>query len=111
MADEPFSPAQSPPRERELLTNLLENIPDRIYFKDLRSRLIAVNRAWASMFGIDDPSAVQGKTDFDFFDANHARDAMADERKVIETGKPVISKIEQMVLPGGKRAWALTTKM
>ena len=57
-------------RERALVAILMDTIPDRIYFKDERSRFILINRSQAKAFGVGDPDRAIGKTDFDFF---HAR--------------------------------------
>ena len=52
-------------KERNLLTTLMENLPQHIYFKDLDSRFIAVSRALANWHGRNDPSEIIGKTDQD----------------------------------------------
>src|SRR5277367_6870981 len=49
-----------------LLQAMLDNTPDRIYFKDARSRFIKCSRAVARRLGVADPAQVLGKTDFDF---------------------------------------------
>lgn len=94
-----------------LLISLMDSIPDRIYFKDLESRFILVNKAMATSCGAADSAALSGKTDFDFFTEEHARDAMADEKRVIATGQPVISKEEKETWLGGGINWCSTTKM
>ncbi len=98
-------------RERDLLNTLLDNIPDRIYFKDRESRFIRINRALMTLFGLERPEQAYGHTDADFYGSEHAQDALADERRVMETGEPVFNKVESETLQNGGRAWSLTTKL
>src|SRR6201993_4108054 len=63
-------------RERFLLKTLMDSLPDHIYFKDRESRFIAVNRAMAALFGLEDPADVLGKTDADLFTREHAQAAL-----------------------------------
>ena len=98
-------------QERYLLHTLMDNVPDRIYFKDAESRFIATNRAVAKLFNLEDPAQAVGKRDADFFSTEHARQALADEQRVIRTGKPLIGKVEKETWPDGHVTWAWTTKM
>ena len=75
------------PSDRELLKTLLENIPDTIYFKDLKSRFIKVNKAWHNKVS---KTKVEGKSDFDFFTHEHAQQAFEDEMRIIKTGIPIV---------------------
>ena len=81
--------------ERDLLTTLMDTIPDSIYFKDCDGRFIRINRAMADRFGLREPAGAVGRSDFDFFTDEHASQACADERAVIESGQPVIGKDEK----------------
>ena len=72
--------------DQYLMTVLMDNIPNYIYFKDLESRFVRINRAHFQSFGLTDPKEVIGKTDFDFFTHEHAHQAYEDEQKIIRTG-------------------------
>ena len=69
--------------ERDLLSTLLENIPDRIYFKDRESRFILINRALTDLLHFERAEQAYGKSDADFYGEEHARQALKDERRVM----------------------------
>jgi PAS domain S-box-containing protein len=98
-------------RERDLLYILMDNIPDRIYFKDVYSRFTRVNRAQAQALGVKDPAEVVGKTDFDFFGIELARDFYADEQEIVKSGRPLIDKVEGVKEPNGQFRWVSATKV
>ncbi|MGE9295935.1 MAG: SpoIIE family protein phosphatase [Puniceicoccales bacterium] len=110
MSDDP-SARPLVPGDRKLFHALMEQTPDRVYFKDLRSRFLVVSAALANKHGCKESSELLGKTDFDFFDAEHAKDAFEDERDIILTGKPIINKEEREIWPDGSVTWVSTTKM
>ena len=97
--------------DSEILRMLMEAIPDRIYFKDLSSRFVRVNRAYTSWHGLASPEEVIGKTDFDLFAPVHANVALAEEQEIIRTGQPMIAKVERLTLRDGSVAWGSATKL
>lgn len=94
-----------------LLDTLLDNIPDFIYFKDRLSRFVRASRAFEKLFQLSDVKSLKGKTDFDFFVGDHARQAYEDEQEIMRTGKPIIGKLESEMHSDGRMTHALTTKM
>ena len=98
-------------QERDLLHALLEHAPDAIYFKDLDSRITRASRALAHRVGISDPNQLIGKTDHSFFDRQYADAARSDELAIIQTGQPILGRLEKENLPTGRVRWALTSKM
>lgn len=90
---------------------MLDNIPDRIYFKDVQSRFLKISKALANRLGISNPEDAVGKTDFDFNPPEKAREFFEDEQRIIRTGEPLINKVERQILPSGETIWASTTKV
>ncbi len=97
--------------EQFLLRTLLDNVPDSVYFKDLKGRFLRSSRAQAQRFGLSDPALAIGKTDFDFFSKAHADEAFADEQRIIQTGQPVIGVEENSPLADGVERWVSTSKL
>ena len=99
-------------RENYFLENLMETIPDNIFFKDLESRFIRVNQALIKDFGAERADQILGKTDFDFFTEEHANKAFQDEQRIMAIGQPIIGEIEGGVrLHDNQVMWASTTKL
>jgi PAS domain S-box-containing protein len=97
--------------ERHLLYTLMDNLPDKIYFKDRESRFTRMNKVHTRLFGLSDPAQAAGKTDFDFFTPEHAQEAYKDEQEIIRSGQPVVGKEEMETWPDGHVTWVSTTKM
>lgn len=96
--------------EQELFQSLLDNLPDAVYFKDMKNRLIKVNRFYAEGFKMS-PGDIIGKTDFDFFPKNQAQKMFDDDNYVLKTGRSIIGKIERTLLPNGTYNCVTTTKI
>jgi PAS domain S-box-containing protein len=97
--------------ERDLLHALMDNIPDGIYFKDVRSRFTRINEAQAILLGISTPQEAVDKTDFDFYTADFAQEAYDDEQRIVKMGEPLIGKVEQIKWPSGQVRWVSATKV
>jgi len=97
--------------ERSLVYDLINNIPDHIYIKDKKSRFLLASKSVAEQFGVEDVDKIIGKTDYDYFTKEHAESAYRDEQKIINTGKPILNKIEEETHPDGTRTWVSTTKI
>jgi PAS domain S-box-containing protein len=88
----------------------MDNVPDIIYFKDRKGRLILVNEAHAKGFGLK-PRDVVGKTDFDLFPKKKAEMMARDDEHVFKSGKPIVDKIERATSPKGADNYVSTTKI
>ncbi len=108
---QPFPAAPVESVDTAILRLLMENLPDRIYFKDLQSKFVRVNRAHAMWLGVQSPDDVIGKTDFDFFAQAHAQKAFMEEAVIVYTGRPMIGEVQRITKRDGSEAWGSTTKM
>jgi diguanylate cyclase (GGDEF)-like protein/PAS domain S-box-containing protein len=92
--------------------NLLATPGERLFFKDLQSRFLLVSESLAGDqshgFGVEE---LIGKTDFDVFSDEHALAAYEDEQRIIQTGKPMLAKIERETFHDREDAWVSTTKL
>ena len=95
----------------QMISALMEYSTDSIYFKDLKSRFVLINKALVKRFGMKNSDEAVGKTDFDFFSEEHARQAYDVEQKIIKTGIPAIDIEERETYEDSEDRWISTTKM
>ena len=97
-------------KEQELLKALMDNIPDKIFFKDRQSRFVRVNKAWANKYNMLNTDDVVGKADDDFFPKQFAEETFREEQLLMDTGLPLVNKLEKKVRDG-KESYKLVTKV
>lgn len=90
---------------------LINSLPDLIYFKDLQSRFLKVNKAYLDRSKTGSYDKLLGKTDFDLFTNQHAQEAYDDEQQIIKTQQPILNKEEEEIWSDGRKSWASTTKL
>ena len=65
--------------------NLLDNIPQKIFYKDRNSVYLAVNPSYSKDFGML-PDGFVGKTDYDFYPEKLAEKYRTDDRRIMSSG-------------------------
>jgi diguanylate cyclase (GGDEF)-like protein/PAS domain S-box-containing protein len=95
-----------------LLRALAENVPHRIYAKDVNGRFIFANMAVARGMGVFDPAELLGKTDFDFYPLALASEYNRQEQEVLRHGRSLLNQEEHArYLLVEEEAWLITTKV
>jgi diguanylate cyclase len=98
--------------EHTLLRALAENVPHRIYAKDMQGRFIFANGAVARGMGVSDPTELLGKTDYDFYPLELASEYNRQEQEVLRCGRSLLNQEEHArYLLLEEEAWLVTTKV
>ena len=96
--------------ERISQQSLIDVVPDNLWVKDVESRFVVANRATALRMGHASPQELIGKSDLELCPWETAQKYLADEREVIESGRPMIDSEEYVLAPDGAKVWIATTK-
>jgi sigma-B regulation protein RsbU (phosphoserine phosphatase) len=94
-----------------LLKRLMERTTDSIYFKDLQSRFVMVNKTLANAWGYATRDELIGKSDSDSFQDANAQQMYEDEQAIIESGEPIEGLEEETTWKDGHVAWSSTSKI
>ena len=97
--------------ERISLQRLIDLVPDNLWVKDAASRFVIANDATARQIGLASSGDLIGRSDLELHPAGAARKYLADERRVIETGQPMLDIEEYVIDPGGRKVWISSTKV
>jgi len=86
---------------------LLENIPHKLFLKDINSAYLSCNEQYARDLKIK-PDEISGKTDFDFFPREIAEKSLSDDKRIMNSGRG--EEIEERYTPAGEGAFIRTVK-
>jgi AraC-like DNA-binding protein len=90
---------------------LFDRIADTVYFvKDQAGRYIAVNQTLVERCGRQHKSELVGRTALDVFPAPLGALITSQDQAVLQTGKPLLAKLELHLYPGQRQGWCLTWK-
>ncbi len=109
-AAEHFRLARELSYERQLLHDLMNNVPDGIYFKDRERRFLRANRAFSRLVNGASPEGLTGKRSEDVLAPDLARATDDEERRVLEQGEPTVDVLREYRLHDGSRRWFSETR-
>lgn len=96
--------------EKQLLSDLLENMPDGIYFKDPQLRFLRANEPVARLLNRRHPEELAGRRLSDLIgDQNGVTATEAEEQRIIRDGTQVVDVIREYG-EGGAPQWFSETK-
>jgi diguanylate cyclase (GGDEF)-like protein/PAS domain S-box-containing protein len=97
-------------RSNQMLETVIDNIPQRIFWKDQESRYLGCNMAFARDAGLAYPEQVVGKTDHDLPWRTFADSIRAHDKEVIVTSVPQMNFESDLVIDGVHRT-TVTSKL
>jgi PAS domain S-box-containing protein len=95
---------------QQILRTVLDTIPVRVFWKDRDLYYLGCNAPFAQDAGFHEPEELIGKDDYQMGWHEQAELYRADDRQVIETGKPRMLIEEPQTTPDGRIIWLLTSK-
>lgn len=99
-------------KNEEMLSHILNSLPQSIFWKDTNSRFLGCNTVFAKSTGLNSTADVVGKTDFDLScAAEEASKYQKDDNQIIQSKEPRIHYLETMQNADGERVWIDTTKI
>jgi len=98
-------------QNRNMLDNILNTIPQSVFWKDRNSLYLGCNRPFALTAGLMNPGEIIGKSDFDLPWVEEANGYREDDRFVMANNIPKAHILETLQRKDGSRIWIDTTKM
>ncbi|MFC2137844.1 PAS domain S-box protein [Bacteroidota bacterium] len=97
--------------EKFLFDTLLENVPQRVFFKDRESKFIRVSKSLLKKVGLEKPEDIIGKSDFDLLKKEFAENTFKDEQNIMKSRKGLINFEEYEKKPDGEEIWKTVSKI
>jgi PAS domain S-box-containing protein len=96
---------------RQLLQTIIDSVPIRIFWKDRSLRYLGCNPLFSQDAGYSSPEEMIGRDDYQMAWADRAELYRADDREVMETGRPKLFFDEQVQSREGRLMWVRTSKI
>ncbi|MCU0567458.1 MAG: PAS domain-containing protein [Oculatellaceae cyanobacterium Prado106] len=97
---------------QKLLQLVIDNIPQKIFWKDIDSVYLGCNQSLAEVLGVEDPQTIIGKTDHDFGTPKQQSDHYrADDLQILADGKPRLHIVEPQIQADGRVIWIDANKI
>jgi diguanylate cyclase len=97
-------------QERALLRAMIDQVPDYLFVKDSDSRFLMANKAVATDLGMT-PEEMIGQSDFEHHSFEVAQQFAADDRSVMQSGRPKLDIEEFVIDTLGVKKWLSTSKV
>lgn len=94
----------------EVLVQVIDTLPVRIFWKDRDSRFLGCNKRFAEDAGVEDPREFVGKSDYFFYHPDQASAFRDDDADVMFSGKPKLGILEKLTRADGQITWLETNK-
>ncbi len=98
-------------RSQQMLQQVIDTIPVRVFWKDRNLVYLGCNRLFAEDAGLTSPDQIIGKDDYAMTWRDQAELYRADDASVIESGTPKINYEEPQTTPDGSTIWLRTSKI
>ena len=105
-------PALGVDNPEQLLQQVMDSIPQFIFWKDRNSVYLGGNEKFARAAGVDSPADLIGKDDRDLvWKPEETEWFRTVDRRVMESGKPERNIVEPQLQADGRQAWLRTNKV
>ena len=99
-------------QNRNMLDNILNSIPQSVFWKDKNSNYLGCNTQFSKAVGLQNPEEIIGMSDFGLpWSKEEAEAYRADDRFVMDNKAPKAHIIEPLQQAGGAKLWIDTTKI
>ena len=106
-----FEDNDHPLASSNVLSIILELIPDLLYIKDKDSRFVVANKRIVNHMGFNIQDELIGKSDHDIYPKDMADEFRMDEIQIMASGEPKLNKIEKGRSNKGESIWVSTSKV
>ncbi len=95
----------------QMLQQILNSVPVRIFWKDVKGTYLGSNMNFAIDAGFHNPEDIMGKTDEDMVWSTYAETYRADDKSVVETGNSLLEFEEKLIGIDGQEMVIKTSKV